>query len=297
MDVGLTLGTRRRCMRLSEATVAIVGLGLMGGSLAMALHGKCARLVGVVRTEETAQAALKACVVDAVCSMGGAAPEADLVVLATPVRHIIAAIPTVAALMKPGAVLMDLGSTKADVVRAMDDIPPASGVAAVGGHPMCGKEVGGLENADAQLFRGATFVLTPTLRTTQEGLALAREVVAAVGAREVMLEPEQHDRAVAVISHLPYLLASALVQAEAQASEREPVTGRLASSGFRDTSRLAGSQTEMMLDILLTNRKGIELALDLFEEQLGRARDLLDDPDGLKEWVIEAQKHRKGMFQ
>jgi len=284
-------------MRLSETTVAVVGLGLMGGSLAMALRGQCARLLGVARSGATARAALKAGVVDAVCSLEGAAREADLVVLATPVRHIVATIPGTAALMRPGSVLMDLGSTKVRVVEAMNSIPQESGVAAIGGHPMCGKEVGGLESADATLFRGATFVLTPTLRTTDEALRLARELVAAVGARAVVLEAAQHDRAVAVISHLPYLLASALVQTEAQASECDPITGRLAASGYRDTSRLAASQTEMMLDILLTNRQGVEEALDMFEAQLGRARALLADPEGLKEWMIDAQKRRRGMFQ
>jgi len=284
-------------MRLSETTVAVVGLGLMGGSLAMALRGQCARLLGVARSGATARAALKAGVVDVVCSLEGAAREADLVVLATPVRHIIATIPDAAALMRPGSVLMDLGSTKVRVVEAMNSIPQESGVAAIGGHPMCGKEVGGLESADATLFRGATFVLTPTLRTTDEALRLARELVAAVGARAVVLEAAQHDRAVAVISHLPYLLASALVQTEAQASECDPITGRLAASGYRDTSRLAASQTEMMLDILLTNRQGVEEALDMFEAQLGRARALLADPEGLKEWMIDAQKRRRGMFQ
>lgn len=283
-------------MRLSETTVAVVGLGLMGGSLAMALRGQCARLVGVARSEATARAALKAGVLDAVCGLEEAAPVADIVVLATPVRHIIATIPGAAALMRPGSVLMDLGSTKVRVVEAMNSIPQESGVAAIGGHPMCGKEVGGLESADATLFMGATFVLTPTLRTTQEALALAREMVAAVGARAVVLEAEQHDRAVAVISHLPYLLASALVQTEAQASERDPMTGTLASSGFRDTSRLAASQTEMMLDILLTNRPGVEEALDLFEEQLGKARALLADPDGLKKWMETARTRRREMF-
>jgi prephenate dehydrogenase len=268
----------------------------MGGSLAMALRGQCARLVGVARSEATARAALKAGVVDAVCSVEEAAQEAYLVVLATPVRHIIATIPGGAALMRPGSVLMDLGSTKVRVVEAMNSIPQESGVAAIGGHPMCGKEVGGLESADATLFMGATFVLTPTLRTTQEALALAREMVAAVGARAVVLEAEQHDRAVAVISHLPYLLASALVQAEAQASECDPITGTLASSGFRDTSRLAASQTEMMLDILLTNRPGVEEALDLFEEQLGKARALLADPEGLKKWMETARTRRREMF-
>jgi prephenate dehydrogenase len=291
------LRTRQRYMRLSEATVAVVGLGLMGGSLALALRGQCARLVGVARTEETARAALKAGVVDAVCSLEEAVREADIVVMATPVRHIIATIPGVAALMRPGAVLIDLGSTKARVVEAMNSIPQESGVAAIGGHPMCGKEVGGLESADATLFRGATFVLTPTLRTTDDALRLAHELVEAVGAQAVVLEAEQHDRAVAIISHLPFLLASALVQTEAQASERDRITGTLASSGFRDTSRLAASQTEMMLDILLTNRQGVEEALDLFEAQLGRARALLADPEGLKEWMIEAQKRRREMFQ
>lgn len=287
----------RERMRLREATVAIVGLGLMGGSLAMSLRGKCARLLGVARSEATARTALKAGVVDAVLSLEEAAREADLLVLATPVRHIVATIPGAAALMRPGSVLIDLGSTKVRVVEAMNSIPQESGVTAIGGHPMCGKEVGGLESAEAALFRGATFVLTPTLRTTDEALRLARELVAAVGARAVVLEAEQHDRAVAVISHLPYLLASALVQTEAQASECDPITGTLASSGFRDTSRLAASQTEMMLDILLTNRQGVEEALDLFEAQLGRARALLADLDGLKEWMIEAQKRRREMFQ
>jgi prephenate dehydrogenase len=199
--------------------------------------------------------------------------------------------------MKPGSVLMDLGSTKVRVVEAMNSIPQESGVAAIGGHPMCGKEVGGLESADATLFRGATFVLTPTLHTTEEAVKLARELVAAVEARAVLLEAEQHDRAVAVISHLPYLLASALVQAEAQASGCDPVTGTLAASGFRDTSRLAASQTEMMLDILLTNRQGVEDALDMFEAQLGRARALLADPEGLKEWMETTRKRRREMFK
>ena len=112
----------------------------------------------------------------------------------------------------------------------------------------------------------------------------------------MVLDAEQHDRAVAVISHLPYLLASALVQTEAQASECDPVTGTLASSGFRDTSRLAASQIEMMLDILLTNRQGVEEALELFEGQLGRVRALLADPAGLKAWMGTAQKRRREMF-
>src|SRR5262245_50686666 len=151
-------------MRLSDATVTIVGLGLMGGSLALALRGKCPRLVGVARRPETVRLAIETGVVDAGCDLRPAVQEADIVVLATPVRHIISVIPQAARDMRPGTLLMDVGSTKAKVVEAMGNIP--INVAAVGSHPMCGKEVDGLENADGSIFTGATFVLTPTTRTT-----------------------------------------------------------------------------------------------------------------------------------
>ncbi len=281
-------------MQLREATVSIVGLGLMGGSLALALRDKCGRLVGVARRAEIAELALRNRVVDSAgCDMQAGVAGADIVVLATPVRHILASIPEVATHMRPGALLMDMGSTKARVVAALDRIPPC--MAAVGGHPMCGKEVGGLESADACLFIGATFVLTPTARTTGEALLLAHELAEATGARPLVMEAEAHDSAAALISHLPYLLASSLVQAEARAQDH--AADMLAASGFRDTSRLAASQVDMMLDTLLTNRQSVGAALDLFEQEIARARGLLNDPEGLKSWMEAAQARRRGMFQ
>src|SRR3954470_21861306 len=129
---------------LGASTVTIVGLGLMGGSLALALRGKCRRLVGVARRPETTRLAIESGAVDhASCDMRPAVQEAGIVILATPVRHVISAIPEVARNMQPGALLIDLGSTKAKVVEAMNAIP--ANVTAVGGHPMCGKEVDGLE--------------------------------------------------------------------------------------------------------------------------------------------------------
>ncbi len=282
-------------MRLSDSTVTIIGLGLMGGSLSLALKGQCARRVGVVRRPEVARHALSVQVADeASCDMPVAVRDADIVVLATPVRHILASIPGVAAYMRPGALLMDLGSTKAQVVQAMNALPP--GIAAVGGHPMCGKEVGGVEHADASLFTGAPFVLTPAIYTTEDAMALAREVVGAVGAHPVVLDAERHDRAVAAISHLPYLLATSLVHTEMEASRADDVTRTLAASGFRDTSRLAASQVEMMLDILLTNRETVYSALAVFEQKLSDVRTLLDNPAGLQEWMREAQCRRREMF-
>jgi prephenate dehydrogenase len=282
-------------MRLSESTVAISGLGLMGGSLALALRGKCHRIVGVARRPEVAREAVAGGVVDeAGCDLAEAAARADIVVLATPVRDIIAAIPHAAAAMRPGALLMDLGSTKREVVAAMDLIP--GGMAAVGGHPMCGKETGGLGSADGALFQGVRFVLTPTARTTGEAMALATDLAEATGACPLVLDAEQHDRAVAVVSHLPYLLAASLVHAEAGAQRHDPIVDVLAASGFRDTSRLAAGQVDMMLDILLTNRDAVGQALDLFESSLAAMRGAMRDPESLRQWMERAQAGRRRMF-
>jgi prephenate dehydrogenase len=278
-------------MRLSEATVVISGLGLMGGSLALALRGKCHRIVGVARRPEVAREALAARIVDeATCDLAEAVAQADIVVLATPVRDIIATIPDAAAVMRPGALLMDLGSTKREVVAAMDRSP--GGVMAVGGHPMCGKETGGLESADEALFQGARFALTPTARTTSEAMALATELAEATGACPLVLDAEQHDRAVAVVSHLPYLLAASLVHTEAEAQRQDSIVDALAASGFRDTSRLAASHVDMMLDILLTNRDAVEQALDLFESSLAAMRGTMDDPESLRQWMERARAER-----
>ena len=283
-------------MRLREARIAIIGLGLMGGSLGLALDGLCARRIGVVRGKETAEQAVRLGAVDsATTDLREGVEQADLVVMSTPVRAILSSIEEVGAYMRPGAVLLDMGSTKRVVVEAMDRLPEH--VAAVGGHPMCGKEVGGLSNAEAALYRGATFVLTPTKRTTGEALSLVQELIEGVGAHPLVLDAAQHDRAAALISHLPYLLAASLVHAEARAAEADPVTDQLAASGFRDTTRVAASERDMILDTLLTNREAIQASLDAFERQLEEARNLLADPGALSAWVEQAQQKRRGMFR
>jgi prephenate dehydrogenase len=282
-------------MRLKDATVAVVGLGLMGGSLAVSLRGSCGRVIGIARRVETTRLAVGIGAVDEVSCDIGVVAEADIVALATPVRHIIAAIPEVGGLMRQGALLMDLGSTKVEVVEAMNALP--EGIAAVGGHPMCGKETDGLESADADLFGGSVFVLTPTERTTRDAMLLAEELVLATGALPLKMDAREHDRAVATVSHLPYLLAASLVHVEMEAEAGGGKVERLAASGFRDTSRLAASSLDMMLDILLTNREPVLSALDSFEAKIAEVRDLLDDPDGLREWMAKARCRRKEMYR
>src|SRR3990172_1595193 len=166
---------------LRAARVAIAGLGLMGGSLALALRGKCVQLIGVEVDPATQAQARATGVVDQLLDLEAAAAHSDLLILAAPVRAILGQLQFLAGRPVPGRrVVMDLGSTKRDIVQAMQALP--GGYDPVGGHPMCGKEVSGLRSAEAGLFRDKVFVLTPLARTSPAALALAREVVAAVGA-------------------------------------------------------------------------------------------------------------------
>jgi prephenate dehydrogenase len=264
-------------MDLKDARVAIVGLGLMGGSLAGALksRGACREIWGVARREEAVSEALRRGFIHAgTCDLAKGVEQADLVVLATPVRTILELVPLVGSLAPAGCLLMDLGSTKARIIEVMEALPPH--LQAVGGHPMCGKEASGIVAAEADLYEGATFVLTPLQRTGSEALMLAQELVEAIGARPLVMDAERHDRLVATVSHLPYLLSVGLVAtAEEVAAEDELVWG-LAASGFRDTSRLAASDVTMMLDILLTNRQAVREMLSRLARQLDAIADLLE---------------------
>ena len=264
-------------MGLKDARVVIVGLGLMGGSLAGALkrRGACREVWGVARRGETIEEALRCGFIHVgTCDLAEGVEQADLIVLATPVRTILDLVPQVGALAPASCLLMDLGSTKAKIVEAMEALPPH--LQAVGGHPMCGKEASGLAAAEADLYEGATFVLTPLQRTSSEALALAQELAEAVGARPLLMDAERHDRLVAAVSHLPYLLSVGLVAATEEVAAEDELVWELAASGFRDTSRLAASDVTMMLDILLTNRAAVGETLSRFAHQLSAFARLLE---------------------
>jgi prephenate dehydrogenase len=284
-------------MRLQDCRITIVGLGLMGGSLAMALRERIRPhrgVWGVSRQPRTMHQALIRNVVDfATLDLAEGVREADLVILATPVRTIIEMIGQVGPQLAPGAVLLDLGSTKADIVEAMARLP--AHVQPLGGHPMCGKEVAGLDAAEATLYDGAVFVLTPLARTKGEALDLARQLATAVGARPLVMEAERHDRLVATISHLPYALAVALVGVAEEAGQEDELVWELAASGFRDTSRLAASELTMMLDILLTNRRSVAETLRRARGRLEALAALLEagDEAALREVLGAAQARRQ----
>jgi len=246
---------------LAETRVVVVGLGLMGGSLALALHGKVAKLVGYDPDPQVVSLANLQQVVDqASPDLGEVLPESDLVVLAAPVLAILDLLNHLDSLHPGPAVVLDLGSTKTQVAAAMASLPERFDP--LGGHPMCGNEKASLVNAEKGMFRGAVFALTPLPRTSLRAKKLVQELVKVIGALELWLDPDFHDRWVAATSHLPYLLAHALTLATPLAAA--PLVG----SGFLSTSRLAGSYAPMMLDVLQTNRQNILEALGIFRSCL-----------------------------
>lgn len=259
---------------LDGATVAIVGVGLVGGSLGLALGGRCARRVGVVDAgdERAARDAQLLGAVDEVAGLEAAIPAADIVVLATPVRTTIELLPRIAQLARPGTLVTDVGSTKAAIVAAMR---AAGGNATyAGGHPMAGGVTPGVANATASLFEGATWVACP-VPGHDAALERVHELARAVGATPRTMEAAEHDRAAALVSHLPYVLARSLVR---RLGER-PDAGPLAAAGWRRATQGAAGDEAMWRDILETNAGAIADELDALRDALGdvaawlRARD------------------------
>jgi prephenate dehydrogenase len=283
--------------RLPDAQVTIVGLGLMGGSLAGALRGRCRSVVGVGRRTATAQAALARGLIDrAAADLADGVRQANVVVLAVPVRTILRQLAEIGPLLPAGCLVLDLGSTKAQIVAAMARLPDH--VQPLGGHPMCGREKAGIEAADLALYRGCTFILTPLPRTSAAALALGRDLVLAAGANPLVLEAERQDFLVATLSHLPYLLACALVGTADATTSADPAAWQIVAGGFRDTSRVAASDTTMMLDILLTNREEVRKAVDTFQAQLGELAHLAEagDEEALRARLGAIRAERMRMF-
>ena len=263
--------------RLADARVAVWGIGLMGGSLALALRGKVAALLGIDPDETVCRQAEELAVFDQVsCQPASLLPQANLVLLCAPLGHLPDLLSLLPDLHTGQAVVMDIGSTKTALLPMMEQLPER--FAPLGGHPMCGKEVRSLSNACADLYQGAGFALLPLSRTPQAASRLALQLVEAVGAHPVWLDPLLHDRWVAAISHLPYLVANAL--AYSTPAEAAP----LARSGWQSTTRVAHTSTSMMMDILATNRPNILTALHRCQSALADLEQLLraEEYDALK---------------
>ncbi len=261
--------------------IAIVGLGLIGGSIGLALKhaGGNNELVGHDRDPETAGRAKRAGAVDRVeWSLPLAVEGAALVIIATPPGEVLEAIRTMAPNLSPGSVLTDTASTKVEILQQVVELLP-EGVSFVGGHPMAGKERSGIEEAQADLFVGSTYCVLPSRRADDQAVDTVLQLVNAVGAQPLFLDPVEHDSFVAAISHLPYLVASALVRTSSSTPGWRDIS-RLAAGGFRDASRIASANSAMYRDICLSNRESILHWLDRYMEVLQRYRSLIEASDG-----------------
>ena len=246
----------------------VVGVGLIGGSIGMALRGQGWHVSGVETDEDRLAAALDIGAVDAV----GWDAEAEVSFVATPVGQIPEMVVEALAIA-PGGVVTDVGGVKAPVVAAVGD--PRF----VGGHPMAGSEQEGVEGADPAMFVDANWVLTPSGDTDDGAFALIRSVVTSLGAEVVTLAPDRHDALVALVSHVPHLTASALMGMAAARSEEHFAVLRLAAGGFRDMTRVAAGHPDIWPDICAENRGAIAEVLTDLIDTLGAVRDEVLDTD------------------
>jgi prephenate dehydrogenase len=258
---------------LSDCTVHLIGLGLMGGSLAMALRDRVSRITAEDIAPGVLESALERGVIDAV----GTAEQADIVVIAIPAHHIITLLSSLK--VRPGALVIDLGSTKTRICDALDHLPPH--VMAVGGHPMCGLAENGYRNAIPTLYEGARFVLCETKRTTDGARSLAEALARAVGAKPLWMDRTRQDHLTALTSHLPHLLNFALMRLAMDGSVEDTALFELAAGGFDGATRLARTDSAMIVGMFSTNADQIRCAAAQLREHLDRLEALLEDPDHL----------------
>jgi prephenate dehydrogenase len=276
-----------------SGTVAIVGVGLIGGSIGLALRarGLNGRVIGIGRDVARLHEAVALGAIDeATTNLQAGVAAAEVVVICTPVTQIATDVRRAAA-HGPGHVLVtDAGSTKRRIVEAVESEPRSRAVF-VGGHPLAGSERKGATNARADLFEGRVCVLTPTGHTPPDRLERARDFWTMLGSRVIELDPVAHDEALALTSHLPHAVAAAL--SAAVPAESLP----LAAGAYRDGTRVAGSDAPLWTGIFLENRVPLLRALDRFEEQLARFRQAVEDGDEatICSWW-DAARARRGLF-
>ena len=272
--------------------VAIIGVGLIGGSLGAAIKDRrlAESVAGIGHRAESLEQALKLGQID---TFTLSAPEgvagADLVVIATPVRLIAEKAREIADSLAPHCIVIDVGSTKGAVTRQLDSLL-AGKARYVGSHPMAGSDKRGAASAAKGLFAGALCILTPTPRTDSDALRRVDEIWRAVGARTVAMAPDEHDRRVALASHLLHVSAACLVNVQTAGSLE------CAASGFADTTRIAGSDAQLWRDICLDNAAEIAAGIDKLRDELAALRSLIEQGDGrrlFEKLDLAARKRRE----
>ncbi len=275
--------------------IAIVGLGLIGSSLGLALKQGGLREVEIVGHDLDRGVANKAQRLGAIDraehNLSRAVTGASLVIIATPVLAVREVMAQIAADLAEGAVVTDTASTKVEVMRWAGELLPA-GVHFVGGHPMAGKERAGAENAEATLFRDKAYCLCPAVGADEAAVRAIIGMIRMVGAEPLFIDPAEHDQYAAAVSHLPLVLSAALFTL-LRTCPAWPDLGAMTSSAFRDLTRLASADPRMSHDIFVTNREAVIHWLDRMREELGRYRELIQgEPEEMFQAFARAQLER-----
>ena len=285
---------------MNDTRVAILGLGLIGGSLGLAFRAvkeKKIHVTGYARRQETGELAFAMGAVDSMAATPQlAVAEADFVFLCTPVLQMLPMALSVLPFMKPGALLTDAGSTKRWFADSLRPLMPV-GVRYIGGHPMAGREKSGLSEAMPDLFRGRWYLFTPSADTPDSFLTQLRQLIELTGAQTAVLDDRRHDQITAVISHVPHVAAAALVHLLKK--EINPAeTARFIGGGFRDTTRIASSDADMWADICMTNPENIAAGLDELSVVLAEVSRKVraGDRDGIHDYFSEAKRLRNTLL-
>jgi len=273
--------------------MSILGVGLLGGSLGLAVRSRISgcRVVGYGHRQSTLDAALQmGAIHEGYAELGRAVRGAEVVVLCTPVGMFAEMLSQIAPHLAPGAIVTDVGSTKRSIVAAAQShLPPT--VHFVASHPMAGSEKRGVHHARAELFQGAVCILTPTSNTDPKAIEQVESLWQTVGMKTCRLSPEEHDRRLADISHLPHALAAALVNLQDEA------TLTLSGKGFLDLTRIAGGDAGLWRDILIDNRDNLQRSLARLSDEIDKLKALLDPKQAhaLEAWLNQAAERRQEM--
>jgi len=278
--------------------ITILGVGLLGASFALALkkHGLCDKVIGFGRKEENLRRAKNLGIIDAFeRDPSRACTGSDFVLFATPVGSFIDIVTRIKNSLRDGVIVTDVGSVKGHLVRTMESLMP-EGAFFVGGHPIAGSARSGIDTADADLFNGAKCIITPTELTDKNALATVTAVWENLGARITQIDPDEHDKIYASVSHLPHLIAYVIVNTVA---DIDSSFLNFSGQGFVDTTRIASSSPELWRDICLLNKDNLLESLDIFKKNLDRVSQYLRvyDSESLEKDFQKARALREGIGQ
>ena len=280
--------------------ICIIGLGLIGGSLGMAIKKKkLAKVIGLTRKASKIRLARRKKAIDlGFTNPKDAVKDADIIFICYPIHLIIPELKKIIKYVKPGAIITDVGSTKGEIVKKAEKIVLGK-ANFIGGHPMCGKETTGLEAADPAIFKGSKYILTKTNKTDIKRLKVLSAFVKKIGVKPLILSPDVHDGAVAGISHSLIAVAASLVNVVSKSGKIKGLMSQLASSGFRDTTRIASGDPSLAIDMFTTNKRSVLKSLKFFKSSLSKVEGSIKAgrTSSLKKELVNAKKLRDSIYK